>query len=110
MTPEERTQVWKEAVEWQKSQQLVDLFRASDKCQVIKALFGKASRLAKECKDPVRAKELEAYSEGFRHVLNIMKTLGSGLAAYHNIATPYIDGDGVGKIPLTQEDVDLMGR
>lgn len=81
---------------------LRNLLDESDKLTVIKALFRKAYNLAEAETDPAKKAELEAYSEGFRHTLNILKNLGPALEAYHGIINPSI------KIPLTPTEVKLL--
>ena len=83
---------------------IVDLLDGSDKTDVITALFRKTATMADAETDPSRKAFLRAYSEGFRHSLNILENLGPALEAYENIINPSI------KIPLTQKEVDMLGR
>jgi hypothetical protein len=68
--------------------------------KVIKALFRKTSYLEEQITDPLEKAKMDAYSEGFRHCINILKTNGGdSLGAYNGIINPSI------KIELTAEDV-----
>jgi hypothetical protein len=99
MNGNERNAVWNEAIAYEKSTQLAELFENHEKYDVVRALFAKAYEQAEAETDPVKKAVLHAYSEGFRHTINILTTRGNGLNAYRNITNPSI------KIELTEEDV-----
>lgn len=82
---------------------LTDLLNASDKREIILALFRQASTLADAATDPVEKARLEGYSEGFRHSLNILDNLGSAKEAYDSIINPSI------KVPMTEDDIMMLG-
>ena len=85
-----------------RNQVLTNLLEQSDKLDVLMALFRKASNLAKAEKDPVKKSKLEAYSEGFRHSINVLNNLGDALEAYHNVVNADIT------VPLTPDDVKML--
>jgi hypothetical protein len=90
-------------VEHGKNKILVELLEHSDKLSVIMALFRKTHILADQETDPIKKNNLEAYSEGFRHSLNILENLGDALEAYRNVINPSI------KISISQEDINANG-
>jgi hypothetical protein len=106
MTDDEKRLVWKEAVDWERSNQIAKLFEDSDKQDVMMAVFHKASALAVQEKDPDRKKEIRAYSEGFRHAINIMKGSGKALETYKMIGHYSIEPSN--KIELTDLEVRML--
>lgn len=84
---------------YERNRVTIELLRTTDKIETIKALFGKTSNLAFLEKDKDKAAELKAYSEGFRHALNILRYYGNAIEAYNGIINPSI------KVELTREDV-----
>jgi regulator of RNase E activity RraB len=82
---------------------LTDLLNESDKRTLILALFRKAHQLADNATDPLEKARLEAYSEGFRHSLNILDNLGSAKGAYDLIINPSI------KVPITDDEIRMLG-
>ena len=80
---------------------LTSLLQDSDKLSTIHALFGKSSIMAREETDPIKKAQLEAYSEGFRHSVNILQNLGSALEAYQNIINASIS------IPINEKEIKM---
>jgi len=75
------------------------LFNDTGKRAVIMALFRKAHEDQRPENGTIKNDQLEAYSEGFRHCLNILDNLGDGVEAYNRVTNPSI------KISLTHNDV-----
>lgn len=99
--------VWKEAVDWAKSDMVATAYEKSDKSEVIQALFGKSAYMADKVDvagDHERARELRAYGEGLRHAINIMKFRGSAVEAFRRILNPGV------KIELSHDDVVMFGN
>ena len=90
MTHEEKYKVWKEALEWQKNKTFVDISDSTDKPDTLLALFRMAHERADRCESEREKEKWEAYSEGFRHALNIVENLGSAIETYNNIINPSI--------------------
>ena len=91
--------IWNQAVAHTKSDQLATAFEVSDKYMLLRFLFRKTASLSEKETDPVKKRELDAYSEGFRHAINIMRYRGDSVEAYRRIINSSI------KIELTEEDV-----
>lgn len=87
-----------------RNQILCELLDHSDKMSVLYTLFRKASVLAQAETDPAKKAQLEAYSEGFRHSINILNNHGAALGAYKNVVNSTIT------IEITEEDVKLLGN
>jgi hypothetical protein len=104
MTPEEKQAVWREAVDWERSNHIASLFEDSDKNEVLMALFRKARIMAEKETDPAKKVELKAYSEGFRHAINIMESRGPAMEAYKCIINPSI------KVDLTEDEVRTLSQ
>ena len=78
------------------------LFNATGKRSVIVALFRKAHEDQDPQNGTIKNEQLEAYSEGFRHCLNILDNLGDGVEAYNHVINPSI------KVALTHNDVQRL--
>lgn len=95
-----------------KSRVLVELFEGSDKKQVIRALWAKASKLADAAgpdSNPSKA-ELKAYAAGVLHVYDILKRASPALEChnanaqtYDHKPTPMVH------VSLTPDDVTMLG-
>lgn len=77
----------------------VKLLDETGKGRIIKALFRKAHEDQRPQNGTIKNEQLEAYSEGFRHCLNILNNLGDGVDAYNRVINPSI------KVTLTHDDV-----
>lgn len=77
----------------------IKLLNDTGKRRVIMALFRKAHEEQNPENTKSKNSELEAYSEGFRHCLNILDNWGDGVEAYSRVVNPSI------KISLTHDDV-----
>ena len=98
----EKQQVWRDAIAWQEANHFVEEFDKSDKSDVLLALFRKAANMADAETDTRKSRELRAYSEGFRHALNVLEYRGKAIEAYRGVINPSI------KVDVTDEELVIL--
>lgn len=110
-TPRER-EIYNAAIQEGQMQVLVELFEASDKKQVIRALWAKSMNLADKASSdtsPSKA-ELKAYAAGVLHVYDILKLSSPALESHNENAQTYDHKPTpMVHVSLTAEDVKMLG-
>lgn len=110
-TPREH-ELYLEATQEGRRDVLVDLFEASDKKPVIRALWAKSHNLSEQASDttkPTKA-ELRAYAAGVLQVYDILKRSSPALESHNaNALTWERNPNPDVHVSLTPQDVNLLG-
>ena len=90
-------QKFNEGVKHGKAIVLNDMLEESDKLHFFACLYRKGCQEINKEIEPIKKAMLEGYTEGIRHCLNVLETLGESQGAYDSIISPKL------KLNLTKD-------